>query len=137
MCCGWLAVQAFSPRILRLMMYADSPLGPLLLFFACVRGLYVSSGGFFFGSKEGAVARKGLPADPDMEEMFTTLFVEFDKEIQEQRFLETVNRNNVLPGCVLLCCKPQEEGMPCSLMGWASGNGVRTQGKCMNELVCY
>jgi hypothetical protein len=36
------------------------------------------------------VARKGLPADPDMAEMFTTLFVEFDKEVQEQRFLETV-----------------------------------------------
>ncbi len=45
-------------------------------------------GGFFFGA--GGVARKGLPADPDMAEMFTTLFVEFDKEVQEQRFLETV-----------------------------------------------
>ncbi len=37
-----------------------------------------------------SVARKGLPADPDMEEMFTTLFVEFDKEILSMKFLETV-----------------------------------------------
>jgi hypothetical protein len=32
----------------------------------------------------------GLPADPDMEELFTSLFVEVDKEIMAMKYLESV-----------------------------------------------
>jgi hypothetical protein len=34
--------------------------------------------------------RKSLPADPCMNELFTTLFTEFDKDVMQQGFIESV-----------------------------------------------
>ena len=56
--------------------------------------------GFFFNDSTG-LARKGLPADPDMRELFTTVFLDFEKEIQTFHFLETV-RCAVVPWAVSL-----------------------------------
>lgn len=54
--------------------------------------------GFFFSETTGQ-ARKGLPADPDMRELFTTVFLDFEKEIQTFHFLETVRVADRGVGC--------------------------------------
>ena len=59
--------------------------------------------GFFFGAG-ASHARKGLPADPNMEETFTTVFLDIENEIQSFKFLETVGAGSprATPWCSAL-----------------------------------